>query len=35
MWVPIVAEDRDRREDRSRATTMGRSVRYDQVFDNR
>jgi hypothetical protein len=33
MWGPIVVDDRDPREDRSKATTMGRYTRYDRVFE--
>jgi hypothetical protein len=34
MWTPIVADGRDRREDRSANTTMGRFDRYDRVFES-
>ncbi|HET8784748.1 MAG TPA: hypothetical protein VFM38_03875 [Candidatus Limnocylindrales bacterium] len=34
LWTPIVADDGDRREDRSATSTMGRIERYDRVFES-
>jgi hypothetical protein len=34
LWATIVAEERAAGEDRSSPTTMGRSARYDRVFES-